>query len=125
MDKNKQKKKKGGKMKLLKIFLVITLLLTVIIPANTTLTFYNGNMYLKFSESEKLAYVAGLSDMQNVLTEFHEPGKYKKIKELKKDMTIEQTVKILDKYLEENPEKLHISVAISFVLAIDEIIYKE
>jgi len=112
-------------MKLLKIFLVITLLLTVIIPANTTLTFYNGNMFLKFSESEKLAYVAGLSDMQNVLTEFHETGKYKKIKELTKDMTIEQTVKILDKYLEENPEKLHISVAISFVLAIDEIIYKE
>lgn len=112
-------------MKLLKIFLVITLLLTVITPANTTLTFYNGNMYLEFSKSEKIYYVAGLSDMASTLIEDYEPEKYKKIKELTKDMTIEQTVKILDKYLEENPEKLHISVAISFVLAIDEIIYKE
>jgi len=52
-------------MKLLKIFLVISLLLTVIIPASAekVFCFYSGNDYLEFSESTKLAYVAGLSDM--------------------------------------------------------------
>ena len=41
------------------------------------------------------------------------------------DMTISQTVKIFDKYLEENPEELHMSAAVSFSYAIDEIIDKE
>ena len=39
-------------------------------------------------------------------------------------MTLGQTVRILDRYLEEHPEELHKSVAISFIYAIDEIVYK-
>ena len=110
-------------MKTFRIILVIALLLAIAIPANTTLTFYNGNMYLKFSKSEKIYYVAGMSDMQNALIEHYNPKKYKKIKELTKDMTLGQTILILDKYLEENPEELHNPVAISFLNAIDEIVY--
>jgi hypothetical protein len=40
-------------------------------------------------------------------------------------MTIGQLVKILDKYLEENPEKLHHVVGSSFMHALNEIVYKE
>lgn len=114
-------------MKLLKIFLVIALLLTVIIPASAekVLCFYDGNDYLKFSESAKRAYVAGLSDMANTLIQHYEPKKAKKIYELTKDMTLGQTVKILDRYLEEHPEELHNSVAVSFLNAIDEILFEQ
>ena len=113
-------------MKLLKIFLVIALLLTVIIPASAekVLCFYSGNDYLEFSESTKLAYVAGLSDMANTLIQHYESKKYQKIWELTKNILLGQTVKILDKYLEEHPEELHIAVAISFLNVIDEIVFK-
>ena len=113
-------------MKLLKIFLVIALLLAVIVPvsAEKVLGFYDGNAYLKFSESTKRAYVAGLSDMTNTLIQYYELEKAKKIYELTKDMLLEQMVKILNRYLEEHPEELHNSVAVSFLNAIDEIVYK-
>ena len=107
------------------MILVIALLLTVAIPANTTLTFYNGSMYLEFSENAKMSYVAGLSDMANTLIEHYEPEVYKKYKEALKDMSLGQEIKILHKYLEENPEELHFTVAISFLNAIDEIVFKE
>ena len=114
-------------MKPLKIILIIVLLLTVTISISAfgALSFYSGNEYLQFSEKVKMAYVAGFSDMSNILIEYYEPEKYQKIIELTKDMTIGQTVKILDKYLEENPEKLHISAAVLFLNAIDEIIYQK
>ena len=51
------------------------------------------------------------------------PEKYQKYKEAIEDMTLVQLTKILDKYLEENPEKLHYTVGSSFMHALDEIIY--
>lgn len=113
-------------MKLLKIFLVIALLLAVIVPASAekVLGFYDGNAYLKFSESAKLTYVACLSDMANTLIQHYEPKKAKKIYELTEDMTLGQMVKILNLYLEEHPEELHNAVAVSFLNAIDEIVFK-
>ena len=114
-------------MKLLKIFLIIALLLTVIVPvsAEKVLSFVDGNEYLKFSKSTKRAYVAGLSDMTNTLIQYYEPEKAKKIYELTKDMLPGQMAKILNRYLEEHPEELHNSAAVSFLNAIDEIIFKE
>jgi len=112
-------------LKAFRIILVIALFLTIVIPASTSIGFYNGNRYLKFSEDAKIAYVAGLSDMADTLTEYYEPEKYKKLCELTKDMIIGQLVKILDRYLEEHPEELHLSVAITFLYALDEIVYKE
>jgi hypothetical protein len=113
-------------MKLLKIFLVITLLLTIIIPASAIiLYFYDGNEYLKLSESAKLSYVAGLSDMAGFLILRYDIVKSTKIWNVTKNMTIGQVVKILNKYLEEHPEELHLSVAFSYLNAIDEIVFKE
>lgn len=118
--------------------IVISLVLIILfffIPANLSeaeeqnqkvvLCFYNGNEYLELAKNARLALVAGLSDMANTLIQYYEPKKYKKIYELVRDMTLGQKVKILYKYLEEHPEKLHNSVAGSFLNAIDEIVFKE
>ena len=114
-------------MKLLKIFLIIALLLTVIVPVSTekVLGFITGNKYLTFSESTKLAYVAGLSDMADTLIKYYEPKKYQKFYELTENMLLDQMVKILNRYLEEHPEKLHNSAAVPFLNAIDEAFFKE
>ena len=112
-------------MKAFIIILIIALLLTIVIPASASIGFCNGSRYLEFSEGAKISYVAGLSDMAKALTEHYEPEKYKKLCELTENMTIGQLVKILDKYLEENPEKLHHAVGSSFMHAIDEILFKE
>ncbi|GAI91623.1 unnamed protein product [marine sediment metagenome] len=112
-------------MKPLKIFLIIALLLAIAIPASVALVFYDGHKYLTFSESTKLSYVAGLSDMANTLIQYYEPEKAEKIYKLKKDMLLDQMVLILNRYLEEHPEALHNSAAVSFLNAFDEIIYRE
>ena len=112
-------------MKLLKIFLVITLLLLIIISASTSPAFYSGNTYIKFSENEKLTYVAGLIDMANLTIGYYVPEIFEKINELTKDMTLGQLVKIFDKYLEENPEDLNKAALACFIMAITEIINQE
>jgi len=53
------------------------------------------------------------------------PEKYQKYNEAMEDMTLVQLTKILDKYLEENPEKLHYAVGVSFLYALDEIVYEQ
>ena len=111
-------------MKAFIIILIIALLLTIVIPASASIGFCNGSRYLEFSEGAKISYVAGLSDMAKVLIEHYEPEKYKKLCELTQNMTIGQLVKILDKYLEENPKKLHFSAAVCFLYALDEIVYE-
>ncbi len=112
-------------MKAFRIILVIALFLTIVIPASASIGFCNGNRYLEFSEGAKISYVAGLSDMAKALIEHYEPEKYKKLCELTENMTIGQLVKILDKYLEENPKKLHFSAAVCFLYSLDEIVYEQ
>ncbi len=114
-------------MKPLKIILIIALLLTVTISVSAVdiLFFYNGNEYLQLSVNDKFDFVAGLSDMNHVLVEYYDPERYLKMFEAIKNMNLSQIVKIFDKYLEENPEELHMSAAVSFSCAIDEIIDKE
>ncbi len=113
-------------MKAFRIILVIALLLTVAIPASAEIMcFYKGNDYLEFSENTKLAYIAGLSDMTQTLIEHYNPEIYKKYYEALKDMLLGQHVKILEKYLAENPEKLHRSMAVLYFYAINEIVYDE
>ena len=112
-------------MKAFRIILVIALFLTIVIPASASIGFCNGNRYLEFSEGAKISYVAGLSDMAKALTEHYEPEKYKKLCELTEDMTIGQLIKVLDRYLEEHPEELYVLVSVTFLHAIDEILFEE
>jgi flagellar basal body-associated protein FliL len=107
-------------MKLLKIILIIALLLTVVTSVSATV-FFSGNKYMKFSENEKLHYVAGLSDMTDILLKTLNPEKYQEFKEITKNVTLGQIVKIFDKFLEENPEELHHSTSSLFFAAIDEV----
>jgi len=53
------------------------------------------------------------------------PEIYQKYVEATEDMSVSQLTKILNKYLEENPEILHSSVAGSFLNALNEIVFKE
>ena len=112
-------------MKLLKIFLIIALLLTITASVSATVHFYNGNKYMELSENDKLSYVTGLIDMAYALTECFQPEICQKMVEATKGMTLGQLVKILDKYLEENPEKLHNPTSVTFFRAIDEIIWNK
>jgi len=115
-------------MKLLKIILVIALLLmvTISVSANKIVfAFVSGNDYIKYSAQNKIDFVEGLMDMTTTLTQHYNPELYLKILEVMKDMTSGQIVKILDKYLEENPEELHTAAAVCFLIAISEIVYQE
>jgi len=90
-------------------------------------SYTNGNDYLKmseYSEHYKLFYIRGLMDATYELLSVYKPEKYLEYKAIIKDMHVSQLVKILDKYLEENPEILHHCAADSFLCALDEIVYK-
>jgi len=63
--------------------------------------------------------------MAKALTEHYEPEKYKKLCKLTEGMIIDQLVKILDRYLEEHPKELYALVSVTFLHAIDEILFKE
>jgi hypothetical protein len=84
----------------------------------------DGNEYLEFEEYEKWVYVRGMTDAIYATLRAFRPEIYQKYKETTKDMVVSQLTKILDKYLEENPEKLHYAVANSFIRALSEIVYK-
>jgi uncharacterized protein YneF (UPF0154 family) len=112
-------------MKLLKIFLIIALLLTVVTSVSAFVGFFSGNKYMEFSENEKFHYVAGLIDMTIASTQVYHEEKYLKIKGTMENMTLGQIFKIFNKYLEENPEELHNGASYLFMLAINEIIYQE
>lgn len=102
------------------IFLVLMTLLSFI-PANLSkveeqdqeyvASFNNGNEYLEFEEYQKWFYVEGLMDAIYTIFSYLDPEKYQKYVEATKDMTVSQLTKILDKYLEENPEILHCAAA--------------
>jgi len=74
----------------------------------------NGNEYLEFEEYEKWVYVRGMTDAIYATLRTFRPEIYQKYRETTKDMIVSQLTKILDRYLEENPEKLHYAVANSF-----------
>lgn len=115
-------------MKLLKIFLIITILLMVTnsVSAKKEIAVFNsGNDYMQFPVELKLPFVGGLMDTAVTLTQYYDPEEYLKISEIIEDMTLGQIVKIFDKYLEENPEELHNAAAVSFFYAIYEIVYQE
>ena len=116
------------------IFLVL-MVLVAFIPANLSkaeeqdqegvLSFTSGNRYLEFQEYQKLFYVRGMIDTTYAILQTFKPEIYQKYEEVMEDMTVLQLQKILDKYLEENPEKLHYAVADSFLIALNEIVFKE
>jgi len=85
----------------------------------------NGNEYLEFEEYQKSFYVAGLMDATYEIFKNFKPEIYQKYVEATEDMSVSQLTKILNKYLEENPEILHSSVAGSFLNALNEIVFKE
>jgi len=63
--------------------------------------------------------------MANILIETYDLEKSLKIWNVIKDMQLGQMTKILDRYLAEHPEELHFAVPVSFLNAIDEIVYKQ
>ena len=73
--------------------------------------FYNGNKYEELSENDKVIYIAGLFDMFSYFEYFEFPEKYQIFTESTDGMTMIQFRKILDKYFDENPDKLHYTAA--------------
>ena len=114
------------------IFLVLMLLFSFI-PVNFSnaekqeqeyvVSFYNGNEYLNLEKIEKYYYIQGLLDAIYTIFSYLNPEVYQKYVEATEGMTVSQLTKILDKYLEENPEILHCAVANIFLDALNEIIY--
>ncbi len=88
-------------------------------------SFTKGYEYLEFQQYEKIAYIRGMMDSIFALLQAYVPEKYQKHKEAMEGMTLAQLAKILDKYLEENPEKLHYAVGSTFLNALSEIVFKE
>lgn len=89
---------------------------------NGILTFIDGNAYLEMSLEWKVFYVYGLMDMLLFRTFLCDPELYFDIEKAVKDMKIQQTKAIFDKYLEEHPEEWHNSAASNFWVAIMEIV---
>ena len=112
------------------IFLILMILFSFIpvsFSNESVRSYTSGNDYLKmseYSENYKLFYVRGLMDATYVLLSVYKPEKYLEYKAMIEGMHVSQLVKILDKYLEENPEILHYGAADIFLCALDEIVYK-
>jgi len=117
------------------VFFLILMILISFFPADLSkaeeqhpgrvLSFATGNEYLEFEEYQKSFYVAGLMDATYSILKVLEPEIYQKYTEATEDMSVSQLTKILNKYLEENPEVLHCAVADIFLDALHEIVYKE
>ena len=113
------------------LFLVLVLLFLTLLTSyaqgqekeNGVLTWLTGNKYLNMPEEVKSFYVGGLLDMFLFQTNRYDPELYFNIEMAAKDMKVEQTKAIFDKYLEEHPEEWHNSAASSFWVAIMEIVY--
>jgi len=115
------------------IFLVLIILISFV-PANLSkaeeqdqkyiASFNNGNEYLEFEEYQKWFFVQGMMDAIYTIFFHLDPEIYQKYVEATGGMTVSQLIKILDKYLEENPEILHCAVADIFKDALNEIVFK-
>jgi len=102
--------------------LITVLLLTLLIPATSFAGFENGNTLLARCTTTKaetlyyqeqarcLAYISGISDAHNTFVAwgYMEPRFC-----LPNSVTRDQLEKIVVKYLNENPEKLHFTAASS------------
>jgi len=83
-----------------------------------------GNMYIDLPELIREWYVIGMMDSIYVVLDAFEPEYYQRYKDKMEGMITSQIRKILDKYLEENPEMLHYCAAVCLLYAIDEVIYE-
>ncbi|MBA7489811.1 hypothetical protein ES702_00345 [subsurface metagenome] len=116
------------------IFLVLMIMVSFI-PANLSkaeeqekelvMSYTSGNDYMEFEEYQKWSYVRGMMDATYTIFSNFVPGMYQKYKKSIEDMNVSQLTKILDKYLEENPEFLHCAAANIFLDALNEIVFKE
>jgi len=66
-----------------------------------------------------------MMDAINAILYVFESTVYEKFEKVSEGIAVSQFVKILDKYLEENPEILHHTVASSLAGVLNEIVYKE
>ena len=82
----------------------------------------SGNKYLKMTEENKLYYVAGLIDMLFRFTFYNNKTLYSVLSEKTNEMTAGQIRAIFDKYLEEHPEKWHMTASGLFYTATMEIV---
>ena len=113
---------------------VIMLILLIVLVLSQGLSVYaqevkamcaiSGEAYLKLEQEYKIFYVTGTVDTILIMLRAFAPDRYEKYRAGIENMTSVQIIKILDKYLEENPEMLHYGAPASFLYAFDEIIYK-
>ena len=116
------------------VFFLVLMILVSFIPANLSkaeeqdqkhiASFNSGNEYLELEKIEKYYYIQGLMDAIFAMFSYLNPEIYQKYVEAPEDMTVSQLTKILDKYLEENPEILHCAAADIFLDALNEIVFK-
>jgi hypothetical protein len=108
------------KSKVIMLVLVIVLLLSQV--GYSLWNIITGNQYLEQSETQKTIYFAGLFDMWSFMIYHNFSEYYQVVDEKTKDMTVPQIRRIFEKYLENNPERLHFSSASLFNSAMDELI---
>lgn len=117
------------KSKAIILVLVIVMLLSQIICLNASTNddsfFSTGNDYIDMPDVIKIPYTMGMVDVLFPLLNSLKPTIYQEFKERAKSMTLEQFVKIYDKFLDENPELLHYRTGITFFYAIFDAIFPE
>jgi len=86
------------------------------------LCFITGNKYLDLDEAYKPFYVVGLVDMFLEQIYYSDPELYFIVTEDTRDMTVEQTKAIFDKYLEKHPEIWHYTAAGILEMAMMELV---
>jgi hypothetical protein len=111
------------------LFLVLMLLFLVLLTnysqgeeKEQVACYIKGNDYLKLAEEYKIFYVMGLIDMLWNQTWFYSSKDYSDLNKATIDMTGGQIQAIFDKYLEEHPERWHMTAASLFWTAISEIV---
>ena len=114
------------KRKIIILVLVIMLLLSQGLYLNAqenVLCFVSGNNYLEIlTEHDRLMYVAGLIDMLWYILSNSWPEAFKLHEARMENMSMEQIMKIFDKYLEAHPEELNYSAADGFYSAMVEFV---
>ncbi|MBN1970639.1 MAG: hypothetical protein JW870_14835 [Candidatus Delongbacteria bacterium] len=116
------------KRKVILLVLVIVLLISqglyVYAQEVKVMCLSTGDSYLKFGQEYKIAYVIGTMDTILTMLQTFAPDRYEKYRVEIEGMTANQVIKILDKYLEKNPEMLHYCAPACLLYALDGIIYE-
>jgi hypothetical protein len=108
-------------MNILKTLLIVLVLNSGFsMPANAA--FLDGNEYRQAPESLKMGYLTGIVDAIEGLSEwgFLTEAEIVNMNTCTKDMTPNQVVAIVDKYLENNPEIWHLTMASHVINALIE-----